>query len=83
MNALVALDGPARRLSRECDRRLVQAGAIPSSEERVKGALVLAALQQALRREATTSRRFSTSSHLARWDDLKLDQRAGYAGVGG
>jgi hypothetical protein len=41
-----------------------------SREKRLKGTVVLAALQQALRREATTSRRKSTSSQMAQCDDL-------------
>ncbi len=41
-----------------------------SSAEGLKSTLVLAALQQALRREATTSRRESTSSQLAQRGDV-------------
>jgi hypothetical protein len=41
-----------------------------SSEKRLKRTVVLAALQQALRREATTSRRNLTSSQVAQTDDL-------------
>ncbi len=41
-----------------------------SPEERLKSTLVLAALQQALQREATTARRNSTSLQMAQRDDV-------------
>ncbi len=44
-----------------------------SSERRLKSTLVLATLQQALPREATTSRRKSTSSQMAQSVSLELD----------
>ncbi|MGO9971277.1 MAG: hypothetical protein ACLP01_00300 [Solirubrobacteraceae bacterium] len=45
-----------------------------SSEERLKSTLVLAALQQALLRKATTSRRKSTSLQLARTESLAISE---------
>jgi hypothetical protein len=46
-----------------------------SSEKQLKSTLVLAALQQALRREATTSRRNSTSSQMAQSSDARQRDR--------
>jgi hypothetical protein len=69
--ALLLLWGIGLLVSRERNGRLVQSRSDPSwSEKRLKSRLVLAALRQALRREATTSSPKRTSLDVAPSNDL-------------